>query len=92
MHYGFGTVTGAAYGVAAEVAPASAAGEGLPFGTFVWLTADEIAVPALGLSKPAGQYPVSTHVYALASHLVYGLTLELSRRAVRKLLSSTARA
>jgi hypothetical protein len=40
----------------------------------------------LGLSKPPIKYPVSTHVYALASHLVYGLTAELVRRNLRKAL------
>ncbi|HWR50742.1 MAG TPA: DUF1440 domain-containing protein [Bryobacteraceae bacterium] len=83
MHYSFGTVTGAAYGIAAEVVPEAAAGAGLPFGAAVWLGADEIAVPALGLSKPAWESPLSTHVYALASHFVYGLTAELTRRSVR---------
>jgi hypothetical protein len=30
------------------------------------------------------QYPTSTHVYALASHFVCGLTTELVRRVVLK--------
>jgi hypothetical protein len=50
---------------------------GLPFGTAVWLAADEGVVPALGLSQESDKYPLSTHAYALASHLVYGLTTEL---------------
>jgi hypothetical protein len=40
-------------------------------------------LPALGLSKPTTEYPLSTHAYALASHLVYGLTTEIVRGAVR---------
>ena len=56
------------------------------FGTVFWLTADEMAVPALGLAKGPTEYPVSTHAYALASHLVYGLTAELGRRAIRHVL------
>lgn len=86
MHYGFGAITGAAYGAAAEFAPGVAVGAGLPFGAAVWVAADEITMPALGVSKPPWRNPVSTHAYALASHFVYGLSTELSRRAFRALL------
>ncbi len=86
VHYAFGTATGGFYGVMAEFAPEVTAGAGLPFGAAFWLVADETAVPLLGLSKPPTEYPVSTHVYALASHLVYGLSAELVRRAVRRAL------
>ncbi|MGH9905793.1 MAG: DUF1440 domain-containing protein [Pyrinomonadaceae bacterium] len=86
VHYAFGTVTGGLYGAAAEVAPQVTTAAGLPFGAAFWLVADEIAVPALGLSKGPTEYPVSTHAYALASHLVYGATAELTRRAVRQAL------
>jgi|SRR5687767_124793 len=86
VHYAFGTVTGGLYGAMAEVAPQVTTGAGIPFGAVFWVVADEVAVPALGLAKGPSAYPVSTHVYALASHLVYGLTAELSRRAVRHVL------
>ncbi len=86
VHYAFGTATGGLYGAMAEVAPQVTAGAGIPFGAVFWAVADEAAVPALGLAKGPTAYPLSTHVYALASHLVYGLTAELSRRAVRHVL------
>jgi putative membrane protein len=86
VHYAFGTATGGLYGAVAELAPEVTAGAGLPFGAAFWLVADETAVPLLGLSKPPTEYPVSTHVYAFASHLVYGLTAELVRRSLRKAL------
>ena len=86
VHYAFGTVTGGLYGALAEVTPQVTAAAGLPFGAAFWLLADEITVPMLGLSKGPTEYPVSTHAYALASHLVYGVTAELSRRAVRQVL------
>jgi putative membrane protein len=88
VHYAFGTVTGGLYGVVAEFAPEVTIGAGLPFGAAFWLIADETAVPLLGLSKPPTEYPASTHVYAFASHLVYGLTAELVRRGLRKTLQS----
>lgn len=87
-HYAFGATTGAIYGVASEVLPEVAVGAGLPFGAAVWLVADEIVVPALGLSKSASHYPVSKHAYALASHLVYGATTDLFRRVARGVIST----
>lgn len=86
VHYAFGTMTGGLYGALAEVAPQVTTGVGLPFGAAFWLAADEVAVPLLGLSKGPTEYPPSTHAYALASHLVYGVTAEMSRRALRQVL------
>jgi len=86
VHYTFGTSVGGAYGLLAELAPMVTMGAGLPFGTILWLMADEVAVPAFGLSEPPTEHPLSTHAYALASHLVYGLTTEGVRRMVRQVL------
>jgi putative membrane protein len=85
-HYAMGATSGAIYGAAAELLPPATVGAGLPFGAAVWVIADELVLPALGLSKPPTAYPLSTHAYALASHLVYGLTTEMARRAVRRAL------
>lgn len=86
VHYAFGTATGGLYGALAEVSPQVTMGAGLPFGAAFWLLADEVAVPLLRLSKGPTAYPVSTHAYALASHLVYGVTAEYTRRALRHVL------
>lgn len=86
FHYAMGITSGALYGVAAEITPVVKVGAGIPFGAAVWLIADEGIVPAAGLSKSPDEYPPSIHAYALASHLVFGLTTELVRRAVRQAL------
>jgi uncharacterized membrane protein YagU involved in acid resistance len=86
VHYAVGGLTGALYGAAVEAEPAVAAGVGLPYGTAVWLVVDEGAVPALGLSKPVTEYPLSNHVYALVSHFVLGFTTDVVRRGVRRML------
>ena len=86
VHYAFGALSGGLYGALAEVTPQVTTGAGLPFGAAFWLVADEISVPLLGLSKGPAEYPLSTHAYALASHLVYGVTTEVSRRALRQIL------
>lgn len=85
-HYAMGATSGLIYGVVSEIAPVSSVGFGLPFGTAIWFVADDVVVPALGFSKSPTEYPLSTHAYALSSHLVYGLTTDLVRRGIRKLL------
>ncbi len=86
VHYGMGAGSAAVYGILAEVVPMVTAGDGLVFGTGVWLLADELAVPAAGLSKSPKEIPLTTHIYALASHWVYGWITETVRRAVRGVL------
>ena len=86
MHYLMGGVSGAIYGATAEMTGAATMGVGLPFGSTVWAIADDVIVPALDLAKSPTDTPLSTHAYALTSHWVYGLTTEVVRRAVRKML------
>jgi uncharacterized membrane protein YagU involved in acid resistance len=87
MHYAMGAASGALYGALCEIFPPASAGAGALFGIVLWITADEIAVPALGLSKGPTEFPIGVHAKALASHLVYGVSTELIRRGLRKFLS-----
>jgi uncharacterized membrane protein YagU involved in acid resistance len=57
-------------------------GAGTGYGAAVWLAADEVAVPMLGLSGPPSVTPFSGHANALASHLVFGIVTYLVRRIV----------
>ncbi len=86
VHYSFGTAMGGFYGAMAEFVPAFTTGAGAPFGAAVWAAADEVALPALGLTKSPTEYPISNHAYALASHIVYGVTTDAVRRLVRRAL------
>jgi hypothetical protein len=83
MHYAFGASSGALYGALAEESKIVRMGGGLAFGAVLWFLADEVAVPALGLSKRPAEYPPKVHAMALAAHLVYGLTTDPVRRALR---------
>jgi len=82
VHYSFGTLVGAAYGVLVETVPEASAGAGTAYGSAVWLAADEIGLPALGLAQPPSKSPAASHVKALASHLVYGVTTDLTRKLI----------
>lgn len=82
VHYTFGTTMGAAYGALAAYIPEINAGKGTAFGTALWLGADEVAIPSLGLGSAPAEMPLSSHASALAAHLVYGWVTYAIRRTV----------
>jgi putative membrane protein len=86
VHFAFGTLTGAVYGAAAEKMPRASALDGAAFGTAVWLGADNLAVPALKLSKWPSQVPLSKNAYGFLAHIVYGVSTEITRRILRRVL------
>lgn len=86
VHYGFGTAMGALYGMAMETPPRGVRAQRIPFfgslfGSALFLGADEMAVPALGLDEASES--ASSHLYGWASHLVFGVTAEFVRRQIR---------
>ncbi len=88
VHYGFGTMMGALYGGLAEYLPQTKAGFGTAFGLGLFATADEIAVPLIGLSGKPTEVPKESHALGLAAHVVYGVTAELVRKGTRRLLAA----
>ncbi len=74
---------GRAYGVLVEYVGIASAGSGVPFGALQVLLADELAVPALGLSGPPSRAPAAAHLGSLAAHAAYGFATEWVRRRVR---------
>lgn len=84
VHYGFGTLQGALYGAMTELTRTPGGFvPGLIFGAALFALADEVAVPALGLSGKPKEYPASTHLHAAAAHCVYGMATEIARRGLR---------
>lgn len=83
VHYAFGTAIGALYGLAVEVFAGSRRLGASAYGAGVWLVADELAMPVLGLSNPAAARTGEQHAQSLASHLVYAYTTELVRWVIR---------
>ena len=84
VHYAFGTFSGAIYGLLGEYLPVARIGFGMAFGAALFLIADELTVPALGLSGKATEAPLSSHLYAFSSHLAYGASAEAVRRGIEK--------
>jgi uncharacterized protein DUF1440 len=81
-HFLFGAAMGALYGAYAERRQATASGAA--FGTTVWLVADEIAMPLLGLSDSTARRPLEMHLQSLVSHLIFGTATEMTRRRIRR--------
>jgi uncharacterized membrane protein YagU involved in acid resistance len=86
VHYTFGTLMGIVYGVSAELIPEVTTGAGTGFGTLLFLSADEVAVPALRLAPPPTETGAPDHLQHWAAHVVYGGSLELVRSLVKRLL------
>ena len=61
-------------------------GYGTAFGAALFAVADEVVVPAAGLSDQPTEIPMSLHALALFSHMVYGATTEGVRRLTRAAL------
>lgn len=92
VHYAFAGTLGVMYGAATAHDRSVAAGGGIPFGAAVWIAADELGMPMVGLAKTPTAYPLKDHATAFASHLVFGVTTEAVRRLVLAALAPRRRA
>jgi putative membrane protein len=86
VHYAFGTLMGAVYGVSAELIPEVTTGGGTAYGTILFLAADEVAVPAFQLAPSPSETAATDHLQHWAAHVVYGGSLELIRSLLRRLM------
>ena len=84
VHYSFGAVLGSLYGASAAFEPNVTSGFGTVYGAVVALVVDEGVIPAIGLSGPPWRASAATHAYSLVSHCVFGVTLEGTRRALKR--------
>ena len=85
IHWAFGTSAGAAYGVLAEYTGAEA-GYGVPAALALFAGTHASTLPALGLQASPAKLPAAWWVWEAGSHVVYGLTVDLVRRGVRRAL------
>ena len=72
MHWAYGILNGAQFGIVAESLPKPRIRYGLPFGATVWAS-DYVILPAAKLYKPIWEYDAKTLANDLSAHLVYGL-------------------
>jgi uncharacterized protein DUF1440 len=83
IHFSFGAAVAAMYGAYLNPGPRNRP-SGVALGSALWLAADEIAMPRLGLSRPTMQRPLEKHCQSFVAHLVYGIVAERVRHATRR--------
>jgi putative membrane protein len=86
IHWGFGAMTGAAYGALAEYYPAATVKEGAGFGMALNSLTHGTALSAMGLSEEPADQTMREKTSEMATHLVFGMVTETVRRFVRKML------
>ncbi len=86
VRWGFGAVTGAAYGALAEFYPAAAAKDGVNFGMTLMALTHEGALPALGFSAQPVNQTTREKSSEMTTYVIFGLVTETVRRYVRKML------
>ena len=86
IHWGFGAMTGAAYGALVEYYPAASAKDGAGFGMALSSLTHGTALPVMGLSAEPEEQTMREKTSEMATHVVYGVVTETVRRFVRKLL------
>ena len=85
IHYGLGAGTAAVYGALAEYYPGVTRGEGVPAGAVLYSLTHASAVPATGFQAWPWQLPIAAVLWEAMSHLVFGLSVEVTRQALTAL-------
>jgi putative membrane protein len=86
IHWASGAAIGAAYGALAEYYPAASAHEGVNFGMTVMALTHETALPAMGIAAAPASQSRREKSSEIASHIIFGLVAETTRRLVRKMI------
>jgi putative membrane protein len=86
IHWGFGALTGSAYGALVEYYPAATAKDGAAFGMTLSSLTHGTVLPAMGLAAEPEEQTVRERTSEMATHLVFGVVTETVRRVVRKML------
>jgi putative membrane protein len=86
IHWSFGVLMGGVYGVSVERNPSAAAGFGSLAGTALYGGTHGSVLPALDTEPWPTENKPEFVVNEFIGHIVYGMTTEIIRRQVRKLL------
>ena len=86
VHYTFGAVSGAVYGVLTEAFPSATAGAGTVAGAGLYAASHGSTLPLLRIQAPPWCLPRAAVAWELTSHLLFGAVLELGRRGMRRVL------
>jgi len=84
--WGFGALTGAAYGAVVEYYPTATAKDGAGFGMALSSLTHGTVLPAMGLAAKPEEQTARERTSEIATHFVYGVVTETVRRVVRWML------
>jgi putative membrane protein len=84
IHWGFGALAGGVYGALAEYQPVVTRRLGASFGLALCGITHVSALPMMGLTESPGDQPAREHASEVVTHVIYGVTTELTRRLARK--------
>jgi uncharacterized membrane protein YagU involved in acid resistance len=90
-HYGYGTATGALFGLVAPRNLGDAVSGGIGYGLLVWAASYLGLMPALGLHPPATREPFGRNVMMVLAHAVWGASLGAGAYGIRRLQSRRTR-
>ena len=83
MHWGYGAIWGALYGVVMGSLKRPALALGLPFGAAVWLSS-YVILPPTGLYKPIWEYDAQTLWKDYSPHIAYGTAVACAFRLLAR--------
>ena len=81
IHYVFGAGLGAAYALLTQHRPEIARGAGSLAGAALYVLTHGTALPIQGLQEPPWRLPASAVAWEFSSHVMFGVALEVLRRA-----------
>jgi putative membrane protein len=84
VHWVFGALAGAAYGVAVELLPEASTWRGAAFGLALNRFTHSRLLPRMGLEAPVGEQSTQKRQSEWVTHAAYGLVTEAVRRRVRR--------
>ncbi|HKO27924.1 MAG TPA: DUF1440 domain-containing protein [Solirubrobacteraceae bacterium] len=84
IHYGMGAGLGFAYGAATDHWPATSRGGGALVGVAIYAATHASVLPAFGIQRPPWRLAPAAVLWELTSHVVFGMTLEGARLALRR--------
>lgn len=87
VHWGFGLTVAGLYGAMRAAEPRFDLVSGAIFGAGLWLLADELLVPFLGLADKPTLHRPGVHAQSLVGHLGYGVTTAMVAQGVRAVVA-----
>jgi F0F1-type ATP synthase assembly protein I len=84
VHYAVGALAGSAYGLAAELIPAVRAGYGTGYASLLFMGGSQALLPGFGFGALNNR--AANQGDGLSGHIIYGATLEATRRLLRRML------